>query len=137
MERVRRVKLSQAGTDLSFRVCASATRSTNRLWSSEFWQPETDQAVLKEPDVEPDSLSQQVCVCLAQVRDEAPPGTRLKYSQTAHHGKTCIARDTTGFPLVQQNEIGLEALGQEDSAALTRPETLACLGQREVRWGFL
>jgi hypothetical protein len=74
---------------------------------------------------------------LAQIRDEARPGTRLKYSQTTHNGKTGISRNTTGFPLIQQNDIGLETLGQENGAALARTEVAAYLRQRRVRQGLL
>ena len=41
--------------------------------------------------------------------------------------------DPTRFPLVQQNEIGLEALGDENSSALARPEALVRPHQRRVR----
>jgi hypothetical protein len=69
---------------------------------------------------------------LAQIRDKTFPGACLKYSQTSHHGKTGISRYTTGFPLVQQNDIGLETLSQQNCTALARSEVAACLRERWV-----
>ncbi|MDR3674247.1 MAG: hypothetical protein P4N24_02075 [Acidobacteriota bacterium] len=92
---------------------------------------------MKEPDIEPDSLSQQIYIGLAQIRDEACPGARLKDSQTSHNGKTGICRNTTGFPLIQQNDIGWETLGQQNSAALTGTKVAACMLERRVRQGPL
>jgi len=50
-------------------------------------------------------------------------------SQVPHGGRVIGSRHPTGFPLVHENKIGLEALGQENGSPLTRPETLAYLRQ--------
>ena len=77
---------------------------------------------MKKPDVESDSLAQQVYIRLAKIRDEAPTGARLKQSQTAGDGEARLPRDAAHLPLVQQDEVGWQTLGQKDGAALARTE---------------
>jgi len=93
-----------------------------KLFSWPVWQSEPGQAVLQELDIESNPVQQQVYVCLAQIGDEAAPGSRLEYPYTAHHGKSCLARDATSLRFIEKNEIGWHSLGQQDSTALPRSE---------------
>jgi hypothetical protein len=71
-------------------------------------------------------LPQKADVSLAQIRDEAPSGTRLEHSQAARNGEVRIARNATRFPFIQKNEIRRETLSQKNGAALACAEVLAC-----------
>jgi len=91
---------------------------------------------LKKPDVESDPLLQEIYVCLAKIHREAPPGSGFQHSQTAHDRQAGLPRCATRLPFIQEDEVGAEALGQQDGAALAGAEAMACQRQQWIRLRF-
>jgi len=80
---------------------------------------------LEQSEVEPNSLTEQLQVGLAQIRDHSFSGSRLQDSQTTENRQARLLRHAPSLPFIDQNEIGRKSFGEKDRSPFAGAQTFA------------